>query len=127
MIAEKNDPLNFSAIVYSSLVLLVVMTAAGSVFWDYGVGLGIMAGGCIALVNFLWLHGILRRVLGLSLSSPTRFTLIRFILRFSLTAFALYYLLVHTTASITGLFVGLSVIVITLVSSLLVQLVRSGG
>lgn len=127
MNAEVKDVVNFHTIVSSTFALLSILIIIGFVFFDSKFAFGILAGGCIAIANFFWLNSILKRVLGLDLLSPTRFTTIRFILRFSLTAFALYYLLVNSSVSITGLFIGLSVIVITFITSILVRLVRSGG
>jgi hypothetical protein len=127
MTGSTSNPLTFQMISTASLGILAVLTFLAALFFNNNVALGIGAGGIISLANFFWLHGILQRVLGLDVASPTRFALVRFLLRFTLTAFAIYYLLIYTTVSIAGLLIGLSVIVITLIASLLVPLARSGG
>lgn len=127
MTSQMTNILNFRSIFVSAFLVLVALTSASALFFSSNLALGVGTGGIISLVNFFWLHGILQRILGIEISSPARFAITRFILRFALTGIALYYILIYTDASIAGLFAGLSVVVITLVSSLLVPIVRSGG
>lgn len=120
MINEASLP---TRIVQLSLLLLTVATVVGYFLFSPSVGLGVAAGGSIAILNFVWQRRTLRQLLTFQIASSPAATAARFVFRLSFTAIALYFILVSGRASIFGLLAGLSVIVaviliITLYSAL---------
>lgn len=108
MINEANL---LTRIIQLSLFLLVVATAAGYVLFSPPVGLGIAAGGSIAILNFVWQRRTLRQLLTFEIASSPAATTARFLFRLGFTAIALYFILTSGHVSVFGLLAGLSVIV----------------
>lgn len=114
MIRINEDNL-LSTVVIGSIFLSVIMTVGCFAFFSWKTGMGIAAGSGIATVNFIWQRNIMQRVLGLELSRPTAYATVRYLLRLAVTAFLLYFILTSGFFSVTGLLVGLSVVVLMIV------------
>ncbi len=127
MMTVINEDNLFAVIVKGSLGLLVFLTLAGGVLFSVQVGLGALAGGCIAIVNFFWIRNVLQRILGQRPSNAPLYAQIRFIARLSLSALLLYFIITSGWFSLTGLLVGLSVIVINIIALSLYSALRAGG
>ncbi len=115
MTAIHEDNL-FAAIIKSSVVLLLLLSLSGLAFFSPTTTLGILAGGAIGIVNFLWMRNILRRILGILPTNPGRYAVAWFVARMSVMALALYILLVSGYFSPFGLLAGLSIIVFTIIA-----------
>jgi len=120
MINEAKLP---TRIVQLSLLLLCLATLVGYFVVSPSVGFGIVAGGSIAILNFVWQRRTLRQLLSFQIASSPAATVARFLFRLSFTAIALYFILISGRVSVFGLLAGLSVIVaviliITLYSAL---------
>lgn len=102
-------------VIAGSIVLSIIFSVAGYLLIDWRTGLGIAAGGSIATLNFTWQRTIMQRVLGLELNRPTTYASFRYLLRLTITAILLYFILTSGFFSLTGLLVGLSVVVIMIV------------
>ncbi|MCE1227059.1 MAG: ATP synthase subunit I [Geobacteraceae bacterium] len=102
-------------ILQASIVLLVIATATGFFFYTASVGLGILAGGSIAIINFVWQRRTLGQLLEQQVVPSAGATAIRYLLRLSITAVILYAVLSSGRFSIIGLLVGLSVIVAVII------------
>ncbi|MFA7060462.1 MAG: ATP synthase subunit I [Pedobacter sp.] len=126
MTAINEDNL-LSIIIKGSLALLAILTFVGFVFFSKKIGLGVMAGGLIAVVNFIWMRNVLQRILGLLPAKPSQYALIRFIARITVTGFILYFLIISGGFSLAGLLVGLSVIVANIIVLSLYCALRTGG
>lgn len=126
MTAIHEDNL-FSVIIKGSLVLLGILTAVGSAFFSSKTGLGILAGGLIAIINFFWLRNVLQRILGLLPTRPFMYAQIRFIARISITGFVLYLIITSGWFSLAGILVGLSIIVVNIIALSLYSALRAGG
>lgn len=126
MIAINEDNL-FAVIIKGSLGLLVFLTLAGLAFFSSKIAFGILAGGGIAVANFLWIRNVLQRVLGLMPAKATSYAHLRFIARLSATGILLYFIITSGWFSFIGLFVGLSVIVINIIALSLYSALRAGG
>ena len=126
MTAINEDNL-LSIIIKGSLALLAILTFVGFVFFSKKIGLGVLAGGLIAVVNFIWMRNVLQRILGLLPAKPSRYALIRFIARITVTGFILYFLIISGGFSLAGLLVGLSVIVANIIALSLYCALRTGG
>jgi ATP synthase I subunit len=97
-----------------SWALLGIMSVGALLFGSVPFAASILAGGLLAMVNFYWLHSILRRVLQLQPSHSDRYVQLRYLLRLTLLAAILYGLLVAGT-NVYGLLLGLSVLVINII------------
>ncbi|MDD2539475.1 MAG: ATP synthase subunit I [Desulfuromonadaceae bacterium] len=126
MITINEDNL-FAVIIKGSLGLLAFLTLFGWVFFSIQVGLGALAGGCIAIANFFWIRNVLQRILGQLPAKATTYVQLRFIARLSLTGFLLYFIITSGWFSLAGLFIGLSVIVINIIALSLYSALRAGG
>jgi hypothetical protein len=126
MITINEDTL-FATIIQGSLALLVTMMIIGFVFFSRKTGLGILAGGSVAIINFFWIRNVLQRILGLQPARPALYSQMRFIARLTLMGVVLYFLITSGWFSLAGLLVGLSVIVVNIFAISLYSAVRAGG
>jgi len=115
MTAIHEDNL-FAAVIKSSVVLLLILSLSGLAFFSTKTALGVLAGGAIGIINFLWMRNILRRILGILPTNPGRYAVLWFVARMTAMAFALYLLLVSGYFSLFGLLAGLSIIVFTIMA-----------
>ena len=126
MTAINEDNL-LAIIIKGSLALLTVLSIAGFAIFSTKVGLGVLAGGLIAVANFIWMRNVLQRILGLLPASPGLYAQLRFIARITVTGFILYVLITSGWFSLAGLLVGLSVIVANIIALSLYCALRTGG
>ncbi len=126
MITINEDNL-FAVIIKGSLGLVVFLTLAGWVLFSQQFALGVLAGGCIAIANFFWIRNVLQRILGQQPAKATMYAQLRFIARLSITGLVLYFIITSGSFSLAGLFVGLSVIVINIITLSLCSALRAGG
>jgi len=115
-----------SVIVKTSLLLLIVLTAAGFLLISKDFAWSALAGGILTLLNHCWLRSIMERVLSGHAENAARYTLLRYLLRLSLIAVAVVVLF-RLNVDIAGLFAGLSILVIATVSVSLYSLVPHKG
>jgi hypothetical protein len=127
MMAAINEDNLFAVIIKGSLGLLSVLTAGGLALFSGKVALGILAGGIIAIVNFLWMRNVLQRILGLLPANAQRYALMRYIARMTVTGCALYYVVTSGRFSLAGVLTGLSIIVINILFLSLYRALRTGG
>ncbi len=127
MMTAINEDNLFHVIIKGSLGLLAVLVIVGLVFFSAKTGLGILAGGIIAVINFYWLRNVLQRILGLLPNRPFLYAQIRFIARISITGFILYLIITSGWFSLAGILVGLSTIVINIIALSLYGALRAGG
>jgi hypothetical protein len=127
MMTAINEDNLFANITKGSLVLLAILTIAGFAAFSAKIGLGILAGGLIAVVNFIWMRNVLQRILGLLPDKPCLYAQMRFIARITVTGFVLYILITSGWFSLAGLLVGLSVIVANIIALSLYCVLRTGG
>ena len=126
MITINEDNL-FAVIIKGSLGLLTVLTLAGWALFSAKVGLGALAGGCIAIANFFWIRNVLQRILGLLPARATMYAQLRYVARLCLTGVVLYFVITSGRFSLAALFIGLSVIVINIIALSLYSALRAGG
>ena len=96
-----------------SWLLLVIMTATCSIFGSTSFGLGVAAGGLIALGNNFWLRSILERILIQQRADARSYAIARYILRLTISGIIIVALM-KFGINIAGLLVGLSTLVITI-------------
>jgi hypothetical protein len=127
MMTRINEDNLFSVIIKGSLALLAVLVIAGFAFFQVRTGLGILAGGIIAIVNFIWIRNVLQRILGLLPAKPNLYAQLRFVARITLTGVVLYAIITSGWFSLVGLVVGLSVIVANIIALSIYCALRTGG
>ena len=125
--AKINDDNIATMLIPVSGVLLALFVGCGGIFGSIRFAGSILAGGLIALANYVWLAGALRKVLQLPAAKATRFAQLRYVMRLSAMGILLYVLIVRVGIDIIGLLVGLSVIVISIVGLALYKLTLKGG
>jgi hypothetical protein len=96
-----------------SWLLLVIMTVTCSIFGSTSFGLGVAAGGIIALGNNFWLRSILERILIQQRADARSYAIVRYILRLTISGIIIVTLM-KLGINIAGLLVGLSTLVITI-------------
>lgn len=126
MTATNEDNL-FAVIIKGSLGLLAVLTVFGFAFFSVKVALGILAGGIIAVANFLWMRNALQRILGLMPINATRYAMLRYMGRITATGCALYFVLTSEWFSLTGVLTGLAIIVINIIALSIYRALSTGG
>lgn len=100
--------------------LILAVLLGLSLFWrSAAVSLGVLSGGLVAIVGFLWL----RHALVQALAAPNSYSAKRFqfgyVVRLAALAAALFLLIAVARVNPVGLVVGLSVVVINLFLTLL--------
>jgi hypothetical protein len=125
--AEINEDNLFAIIVKGSLGLLSVLAIGGLVLFSGKVALGVLAGGIIAIINFLWMRNVLQRILGLLPSNAQRYAMMRYIARMTVTGCALYFVMTSGWFSLAGVLSGLSIIVINILALSLYRALSTGG
>jgi hypothetical protein len=127
MMAAINEDNLFAVIIKGSLGLLVVLTIGSLALFSGKAALGVLAGGIIAIVNFLWMRNVLQRILGLLPVNAQRYALMRYIARMTVTGCALYFILTSGWFSLAGVLMGLSIIVANIFALSLYRALSTGG
>jgi len=104
-----------TAVIKGSSILALLFSVSGFFFSGRGMALGIAAGSAIAVFNFVWQRNVMQRLLALQSGRPTMFATLRYLLRLAVTAILLYFILTSGFFSVTGLLLGLSVVVVMIV------------
>ncbi|HEX9080530.1 MAG TPA: ATP synthase subunit I [Desulfuromonadaceae bacterium] len=122
-----NEDNLFAVIIKGSLGLLALLTVFSMALFSARVGFGVLAGGVIAIINFIWMRNVLQRILGLLPARPNLYAQLRFVARITLTGLVLYVIITSGYFSLAGLIVGLSVIVANIIALSLYCALRTGG
>ncbi len=101
-------------VVKVSVILLLLMSLSGLLFFSTATGLGVLAGGAIGIANFLWMQRMLRTILATLPTNPNRQAMVWLVLRLTVMAVLLYLLVVSGYVSLAGLLTGLSIIVMSI-------------
>lgn len=96
-----------------SWLLLGALTVISSLLVSVNFGIGVAAGGLIALGNNFWLRSILERILIQQRTDARSYAIIRYMLRLTISGIIIVALMKYGI-NIAGLLVGLSTLVITI-------------
>jgi ATP synthase I chain len=110
-----------------SVCLVAVFSITGWILVSGRFAGSVAVGGCLALLNFIWLRSALTNILQMPAEKAFQAANIRYILRLSALAFMLWLLIVKAGLNIFGLLIGLSVLVISIVLMSFYKLLHSGG
>lgn len=101
--------LNF--ILWGNWILLGIFGLAGLVFAPFGFTKGIVAGGLIVTINFHMLYRTLKKSLTPPYLASHHIVLVKYYLRFIVSGLIIFFLISGGHVHPLGLFVGLSVVV----------------
>jgi len=110
-------------------LVLAVCLCLGYVFLSTAFAFGILVGGLVSIGNFYWLlrdlAGLLQQISDNTQSNrPKRFVLLRFYGRLAITAVVLFLVITKLPVSVLGLLVGLSVVIISIVLTVIIDNVK---
>lgn len=105
-----------SRVITGSSFLLIILAAVGFILFSAADGLGIVAGGSLAILNFIWQRHALQMLLTHRPNRPVLYSTLRFVTRLAVVALALFLFIKSGYVSIAGLLTGLSVIVVTIIA-----------
>lgn len=126
MEAIPKDPAQKSIEIISLAIWAILCI---STFFALGgqFALGVLLGGIICLINFQWLYRHAKAAVSLTSNKSKAFMAKRYFLRLAITAVALYALIVYVKVDIIGLLVGLSVVIMGIVSYACFTYIFTGG
>lgn len=104
---------------------MVLLAIAGYLFLSAAFALGVIVGGIISIVNFYWMYLNLQKAFRNLSGSGKRtkfFIMFKFYIRFIVTGIVLYLLIVKVDINVVGLLTGLSVVVINIILTTLLEL-----
>ena len=127
MMTTINEDNLFAVIIKGSLGLLATLCIGSFALFSGKAALGVLAGGLIAIANFLWMRNALQRILGLLPPNATRYAFMRYIGRMTVTGCALFFVLTSEWFSLAGVLTGLSIIVVNILILSLYRALRTGG
>jgi asparagine N-glycosylation enzyme membrane subunit Stt3 len=110
-----------------SICLVVILAFGGWLLISASFAGGVVIGGALALINFVWLRTALQQVLQMSANVATRSATLRYLVRLSAMGFVLWLLIVQAKVNVFGLLVGLSVLVLSIAMVSLYKLLHMGG
>ena len=117
----EKDPLQqkLEKLNWAILALLVLISL---IFMKPPFTLGVLLGGLISIMNFVWLKRDLRVVFGSLTGRAKAAVMFRYYIRFFVSAVIIFFIITRTVADVLGLLVGLSIVVINIILSLLMNL-----
>ena len=124
--AKINENNIFTVLTVGSLALLGVLAAAGFLLGSEQFAFGVLAGGILAIANFYWLRDILIRAFRLRPEEAPRFALVRYIVRLTVLAAAVFVLIVYCRVDVFGLLLGLSVLVFNIIALSIYMISKQG-
>jgi small-conductance mechanosensitive channel len=98
-------------VTFSNWLLLIVAASVGFSHYSPRVGLGILAGGLIVTINFHLLARTLRKALTPPHIASVKGVILKYSVRFLITAIVIYILMISKQVDPVGLIAGLSVVV----------------
>ncbi|UFS72311.1 ATP synthase subunit I [Geomonas sp. RF6] len=122
-----NEDNIFPVLVAGTLIVTAAVSALSAFVASGRFALSVLAGGVLATANFCWLRAGLAAVLGMAEGPAARFAVMRYLLRLAIVGLLLYVLVVPLRADVIGLLLGLSILVLTLITFSLYICTRKGG
>ncbi len=110
----EKDPLQ-KKLEIANWIIMGMLLMLSFFFMPHRFTLGMLLGGFISIVNFHWLDRDLRKAFGRLSEKSGSAIMFKYIIRFTATAIALYFIISGNIVDIIGLVVGLSTVIITMV------------
>lgn len=108
-------------ITLANWILLVASSAVGYLFAPPDFATGIICGGLIVTVNFHLLYRTLKKALAPPHLSSHNVVIAKYYVRFIISAIIIYFLISRHIVDPLGLFVGLSVVVVSIISGTMLE------
>jgi len=108
-------------------IVLVLLFVAGWLLFSLHFAAGLAAGGLLAIANFFWLHGIIRRTVRLPKVRAQAYAFSRYLLRLAIIGVIVWFLISRFDLNLIGLLVGLSVPVMSIFTFTIYRLISKGG
>ena len=121
-----NDEKIVNALHAGNGILLVLLFVAGWLLFSLHFAVGLAVGGLLAIANFFWLHGIVRRTVRLPKLRAQAYAFSRYVLRLAIIGVIVWFLVVHFDLNMIGLLVGLSVPVVSIFTLTAYRLISKG-
>jgi hypothetical protein len=83
--------------------------------------LGILCGGVLSIVNYYWMYRSLKKAFFHVSDRTKSFLIVRYYIRFVITGIILFLLITKTPISVFGLILGLSVVVINIFITTIIE------
>lgn len=115
----EKDPLQKKLEMMNWIILGVLLTLSYFLM-SPSFTLGILLGGLICIVNFHWLDRDLRKIFENLSDRSKSAMLVKYYIRFGITAVVLYFIITGGLVDIIGLLVGLSLVVINVVCTIVI-------
>lgn len=103
-------------------ILLVLSCVAGFVFFPSDFARGILFGGLIVTINFHMLARTLKNALTPPYIASHNFILARYYIRFVISGVIIFFLIANHYVNPIGLFIGLSVVVASIMLATLMEI-----
>ena len=116
----------FTVLAIGSLAFLEALALGGLLFGSARFAAGVVAGGVLAIANFYWLRSILVRAFRLLPEEAPRFAVLRYLVRLTLLAVAVFVLIVYCRVDIFGLLLGLSALVFNIIALSIYMISKQG-
>ena len=105
-------------------IMLGILIVISFLFVSFPITLGIFCGGLLSIANYYGLRFNIRKAF-LQVSNKTKtFLMIRYYIRFIATGVILYFLITQTPINVVALIIGLSVVVINIVFTTIVEVLK---
>ena len=121
-----NDEKIVNVLHAGNVIVLVLLFVAGWLIFSLHFAAGLAVGGLLAITNFFWLHGIVRRTVRLPKVRAQAYAFSRYVLRLAIIGVIVWYLVKHYDLNMIGLLVGLSVPVVSIFTLTIYRMVSKG-
>jgi peptidoglycan biosynthesis protein MviN/MurJ (putative lipid II flippase) len=120
------DPIQ-KRIEYISLTIWIVLCVVSFFVFGDKFALGVLLGGVVCVVNYQWLYSHARGAISLTARQGKSFMAKRYILRLTTTGAVLFALIAYMKVDIIGLLLGLSVMMLGIMSYACFIYIFAGG
>ncbi len=117
------DPLQ-KKIEIANWIILAIIFIPSLIFASFKFALGVLLGGFISIVNFYWMQRSLWGIFEKPAGNIRGAVIFKYFIRLALSAVVLYFLISAGTVSVIGLIIGLSVVVISIVQTVIINLTK---
>lgn len=106
-------------------LVLAVAVIISSLFLPYEYVLGVIAGGLVSIANFYWLARDLKVAFERFAHKARPFIVMKFYARLLVTGVVLYFVITQLHASVIGLVIGLSLVMLNIVITIIAMNVKN--
>lgn len=108
-------------------IILTLFVAISLLFFSGDFTLGVLLGGLISVVSFSWRQRDLRVVFRNLTERARSAIMFRYYIRFFVSAVLIFLIITQTSADVIGLLIGLSIVIINIVLTLVMNVMKKAG